>query len=135
MLSRHRAFYSIVKEQRHSAWAYYFLALMFTHSDTTEKYRRSSKLSEVYCISLKLVKSNPVTYHMVYPYTWTKSSVKPSEDGQQEDSQSREDKDHPGVLESINRETLTESSGPSNHLRRSKSDQATSCQEKVEKER
>ena len=61
--SAFRAIYSFVQEQRHSASPCFSCTTLFTHSDTAEKYRRSSKLSEVYCISLKLVKSNPMTYH------------------------------------------------------------------------
>ena len=56
--SAFRAIYSFVQEQRHSASPCFSCTSLFTHSDTAEKYRRSSKLSEVYCISLKLVKSN-----------------------------------------------------------------------------
>ena len=63
---------SFVKEQRHRGLSLLFPCIMFTHSGTREKYRRSTQIAEVYCISFKLAKSSLVTYHMDYPYTWAK---------------------------------------------------------------
>ena len=85
---------SLVREQRNLACPLYFLVLLFTHSDTAEKYRRSSKLSEVYCISLKLVKSKPSDLPHGLPLYVNQNSVNLlnnyQADSQEEDSKSNE---------------------------------------------